>query len=668
MANDNKDKQFEKLSFWQLLEKTSVEIPIIQRDYAQGRKNQAKVRDEFLSALYDGLTQTDVELDFVYGSEENNILQPLDGQQRLTTLFLLHWYIAVKENKLELAKDKLSRFTYETRTSSREFCNELVQKGISFEKDEIISDLIKNKAWFVASWEKDPTILAMLIMLDAIHAKFKDNTIDLWEKLTEEQIITFLYVRLKDFGLSDDLYIKMNARGKQLTHFENFKSLFEKYIENKKFEENITNLEKKFAHKIDTVWTDLFWQYRGNDGLIDNGLINFIAGVAINHYAQEYISSQKDEIKNRMQFLANPPKDENGKTILPEDFSIKEAFQYLVNCLDKYSENDNSKKKSNVNLWSCCDKTLFEDLINVSDATQQCRVLFYAQTEYLLKNHNFDQCGFNDWMRVVRNLVENAYSGNWNIDNVINLIKLIHSWSDNSKDIYVFLSTLDISKISIAKEQVKQEIEKAKIIIANPNAKQIIHDTEDTNFCKGEIKFALFCADYDIGNNPNPQNFDSEKLKEIKNAIEKHLAKNDVTNDFRRAFFTIGNNDFYDYWKGNFQYYGGTYKRCLIGNTANLKSMFSNSKEKVRRSYIKELIVKLSKQNIDEIITDFINTDKYSTLPNWKKRIISEKGLLNFSEQHYMVIYNNVCYLLKDSKITDEKFDDEDPDKVERVD
>ncbi len=86
--------KFEKLSFWQLLENRSVEIPIIQRDYAQGRAKKQKVRNDFLEALKNALTGNPVELDFVYGKEENNVLQPLDGQQRLTTLFLLYWFIA----------------------------------------------------------------------------------------------------------------------------------------------------------------------------------------------------------------------------------------------------------------------------------------------------------------------------------------------------------------------------------------------------------------------------------------------------------------------------------------------------------------------------------------------------------------------------------------------
>ena len=78
-----------------------IEIPIIQRDYAQGRKTKSvqRIRERFLNVLYDALTEkTDpVQLDFIYGSVVDKKFIPLDGQQRLTTLFLLHWYIAKHE-------------------------------------------------------------------------------------------------------------------------------------------------------------------------------------------------------------------------------------------------------------------------------------------------------------------------------------------------------------------------------------------------------------------------------------------------------------------------------------------------------------------------------------------------------------------------------------------
>ena len=72
----------------------------------------------------------------------------------------------------------------------------------------------------------------MLTMLDAIHKKFS-NKKEFFERLlnNENPIITFLFLNLKDFKLTDDLYIKMNSRGKPLTPFENFKAKFEQFLE-----------------------------------------------------------------------------------------------------------------------------------------------------------------------------------------------------------------------------------------------------------------------------------------------------------------------------------------------------------------------------------------------------------------------------------------------------
>ena len=80
-----------------------IEIPIIQRDYAQGREREEKKRNRFLDALYKAVNSEGINLDFIYGSEtgeedKKKKLIPLDGQQRLTTLFLLHWYAAKHES------------------------------------------------------------------------------------------------------------------------------------------------------------------------------------------------------------------------------------------------------------------------------------------------------------------------------------------------------------------------------------------------------------------------------------------------------------------------------------------------------------------------------------------------------------------------------------------
>lgn len=104
------------ISFWEFLNGYKIEIPIIQRDYAQGRKGKEELRKGFLEDIKNALdTNSPLQLDFVYGAEKDKILNPLDGQQRLTTLWLLHWYIALRAKQLEEVSKILEGFSYETR-------------------------------------------------------------------------------------------------------------------------------------------------------------------------------------------------------------------------------------------------------------------------------------------------------------------------------------------------------------------------------------------------------------------------------------------------------------------------------------------------------------------------------------------------------------------------
>ena len=132
-------------SFWHLLKEKRIVIPIIQRDYAQGRIGKEYLRQRFLGQLLCALKtdtpESKLVLDFVYGSTEGNILYPLDGQQRLTTLWLLHWYLALRAGALDEDGQTLRNFSYETRTSSRIFCDNLCKIKASYkpETDDVVS-------------------------------------------------------------------------------------------------------------------------------------------------------------------------------------------------------------------------------------------------------------------------------------------------------------------------------------------------------------------------------------------------------------------------------------------------------------------------------------------------------------------------------------------------
>jgi len=296
---NNTEKKGRIHTFWTLIQENPIIIPKVQRDYAYGRTDEkaTEVRQELLANIKTAIISTSGEdkmtMDFIYGSMKPGVgMEPLDGQQRLTTLFLLHVYAAQREG---LFPDELLRFTYATRMSAKEFCKKMV-KGAFYEMDEEGNKVfdwtkkpscqIVNSNAYLPTYNEDPTIVAMFVVLDEIQAKFA-TVENLWSILINTDKIRFYYLPLEKFGLSDDLYIKMNSRGKPLTEYELFKSKFEGYIEERaKVEKDIVVKNKWFSakedlsHKLDGSWMDMLWKNADRKvENVDNGFINFFHAI-----------------------------------------------------------------------------------------------------------------------------------------------------------------------------------------------------------------------------------------------------------------------------------------------------------------------------------------------------------------------------------------------------
>lgn len=288
-----------------------IEIPLIQRDYAQGR-DMPKVEDirrRFVGALKKALINKEpITLDFVYGEIDNNrTLIPLDGQQRLTTLFLLHWYIARREGVSEDKLAFLTKFSYATRYSAREFCKRLVSHDYQpdFNRDRL-SDEITDQSWMPLDWENDSTISAMLRMIDYIHVMFNNSCNNLWPRL-EAGCISFYFLPIKQLGATDDLYIKMNSRGKPLTEFENVKAEWEACIKaispSIMPQQDAEQLQHRIEQKMDLDWTDLLWPYRNGqtgssaDDVVDDKFIRYLRFLTdIIYYKDEELKKNSSDI------------------------------------------------------------------------------------------------------------------------------------------------------------------------------------------------------------------------------------------------------------------------------------------------------------------------------------------------------------------------------------
>ena len=272
---------------------SGITIPRIQRAYAQGRSDAhaVKTRERFLSAIHAGLINNGLTLDFIYGNIQNGQLIPLDGQQRLTTLWLLHWYADKKES---INDKRLARFSYNTRYSARDFLIKLVNYEPSLETR--LSDEIRNEGWFPMEWINDPTVRGMLTMLDEIQKRFADID-DLWNKLDK---INFYFRDIEEMELTDDIYIKMNSRGKPLTDFEHFKAELLKIIRS---ENNDEAASKRIGLKIDREWTDLLWVYRDEYNLVDNRFLNFFRIISLILIYKSDRSSSEFDLKDDFSLL-----------------------------------------------------------------------------------------------------------------------------------------------------------------------------------------------------------------------------------------------------------------------------------------------------------------------------------------------------------------------------
>lgn len=487
MANNN------KYSFGALINTfDKIEIPIIQRDYAQGRENEDvnRIRNKFIKKLIETLTTgNSTELDFVYGNEietnRNNtickIFIPLDGQQRLTTLFLLHWFIAVKENKIEEIRHKLLKFTYETRPSTHSFCKKLIMECDNIKFNNLKENII-DSIWFDPDWGNDPTISGMLVMLDtfACNEKLVKCKVPLFEKLIDETnpIIYFYFISLNKMGLSDDIYIRMNARGKQLTPFENFKSDFSTIIN---YNEN--KLED-FKDKIEYKWVENLWQYRNkNEYTIDMQFMQILRYISemlyfkhAEFHAEEYKQFDLDYIYDH----------DHIKPI----YSEIENLDFLFNTLDVIEEISNL---NNNILFD--EKTSIKDiLVNIINGKEDVsqKLLMYAILKYRHK-YEFNN-DFNDYVRVVRNLIYNTNDKSqreWPrlLKSIENLI--------TDKNIYLWLleANSNDKMIGFYQPQRNEEIFKAKLISNQSITKSIILKAEDNNLLQGNI-LGLIQANY----------------------------------------------------------------------------------------------------------------------------------------------------------------------------
>lgn len=305
-----------ELSFYQLIHRHSgenaplvdfpISIPKIQRDYAEGRETESvkKKRMAMLADMLDVLlgAKEHLSLDFIYGVQHERYFQPLDGQQRLTTLFLLYWLFSRNQDLVDASGHSL--FVYETRKTSEEFCHWLVTKdsySIILAWNETVDSIVQNNElnmnlWethqndngevdkianrllfpieyvpdlfdfftrmddFKWDWHLDPNVRSMIVVIESACRLIKERGTDYSVLSNTEKSANLDKIK---FGVLDDLdcdgdvlFEKMNARGKSLSNFDLLKSSFEEELEKQNLPQDLLD---GWRQKMDNDWVDFCW-------------------------------------------------------------------------------------------------------------------------------------------------------------------------------------------------------------------------------------------------------------------------------------------------------------------------------------------------------------------------------------------------------------------------
>lgn len=284
----NKLKSMEEYSLSKLFstEGRKIIIPDFQRDYCwgdttHGEKNDTDLVSGFLDTLLKEF-KNDPESNIllgkvdVYENPENHI-HLTDGQQRLTTLYLLIGILYKQTKKVELKNCLISEkpegnyfnepyLQYSIRESTLFFLRDLVNEFFIKDNNLSVSDIDK-RPWYFNEYKLDPSIVSIINALRIIEQKikpdnYKNNAFSAFI-LNKVQI---QYYDVIDRKHGEERFVIINTTGKNLTISENVKPIL------------LDEVDSKYAEPWEVRET-FFWKNRDKpeEKTADHGVNDFLS-------------------------------------------------------------------------------------------------------------------------------------------------------------------------------------------------------------------------------------------------------------------------------------------------------------------------------------------------------------------------------------------------------
>lgn len=504
-------------------EDTKIVIPDLQRDYCWGDKAYSPSKEEkprelvtdfiknIIEIFKDGNTSR-TTLGLIYGYEQpRNNIQICDGQQRLTTLFLLLGYVNLKsDNEFrsyiisdnEMKDDFEPHLQYAIRESTLYFLSDLSRYVFIEGTTELHK--IRMSDWYFNEYEQDASIQSIMKALEKIDDYFtneiKDDSFNYTEfgRFILEKLYV-LYYDMENRSRGEETYVVINTTGEPLSATENIKPLLLGNPALSKFE----------VEKYSCQWEDReewFWQNKGEDKIADKGMLEFFVWYWQIGLMQEsrWIDNQRFSLNPRELFLKAPKRinesdDDHEPKFSDENYikfksldNLHKYFQALKTLLLTISK---SEKLKSLLLSIKKKKGQKETMDSIPEIWGWMRL---ADLDIVLPLITYvAEHGINDLYKFARRLRKNHYDGIWSKTdneqtrrgkNYIDwryLIQIINQTEDS--DIFtVDTRTLDFVKIPNVSVPVWYN-EDEKIKQSLQGSELNIEEMEDNEYLQGDL-------------------------------------------------------------------------------------------------------------------------------------------------------------------------------------
>lgn len=299
-------------------------IPDLQRDYCWGDMawdKDATTHTELVSGflnnlleIYQEFPNNDLTMGLIYGYESPKLhIQLCDGQQRITTLFLILGILNRKtQNNFqhflisdeELEDDNEPYLQYAIRESTLYFLSDLVCKYFLKSENEISFLDIKKSSWYFAEYNLDASIRSMMNAIQNIEKEFDKNPdvdfIEFGNFILNN--LQMLYYDMENRIRGEETFVVINTTGEPLSATENLKPIL------------IGNIKDDEKRKIGSdEWEEReewFWQNRRqNEATADDGINQFFIWYWQIRLLQERTwKNKKPELLNPRELFTKKPK------------------------------------------------------------------------------------------------------------------------------------------------------------------------------------------------------------------------------------------------------------------------------------------------------------------------------------------------------------------------